>query len=533
MLLTLETGNPAGAQGLLQRCYPNGAQRGTTVALDLQGEGLPDTATLVVDGEGIAASRPFQKGKGTVVVAAEAVPGIRHLRLAGPAGISTPRPFAVGILPEILEKEPNQDPSQAQEIASLPVVVNGELVRRPDIDTFRIRLSRGECLVIAGESRALGAPTNLLVRIRDAAGRELLVQMDSRTRDPLLGFTAPAEGDYYVELSDILNNYSNIDSAYVYRVVFTRGPWIDRVHPAGVQAGVASRVEVFGWNLGGRPGPGSVSEEVRPPADCGERWEVSLAGCPRPYPLGTASLPHAAEQEGPDPTVVQPPVACTGVLDKPGDRDAFRFPARTGDEFHVQVEARELGSVLEPVVELRDTEEKVLARAEASRRSRDSGIVWRAPAAGLYTVTIRDIAGLARGGSDFFYRLRIAPPAEELSVTVESTSFALKPGSRLEIPVSVSATRIAGEVTLAAEGLPAGVSAEPVRVAAGGRRGTASRIVLQATAAALPGPCLFRIAASAGSHRSFAEASWELSKDRSGTLARGSTSALGLVVTAP
>src|SRR5207253_1333196 len=93
--------NPAAAQGDLTRVFPNGARQGSRVSLTFGGEGIPDTASLLVDGDGIKPLGTFSKGVGEIEIAADARPGVRQLRLAGAKGGTTPRPFAVGTFPEL------------------------------------------------------------------------------------------------------------------------------------------------------------------------------------------------------------------------------------------------------------------------------------------------------------------------------------------------------------------------------------------------------------------------------------------------
>jgi hypothetical protein len=529
----------ADAQGDLSRVFPNGAQRGSRVKLTLGGEGLPDPGTLLVEGEGIRSLGPFVKGEGEIEIAADAAPGVRQLRLVGSKSSTTPRPFAVGALPEIAEKEPNDRAAQAQPLDSLPVTLNGRLPNRPDIDTFRVTLKQGQCLVVAGEARALGAPTNLLVRVRDMVGRELLVQLDSRTRDPLLGFTAPADGDYLVELQEVMNNYSNLSDDYVYRVTLTTGPWLDRFFPLAARRGTTARLTFHGWNLGGQRGPGQLAAEVAVPADAGPRFAVSAGGAPNQVSVLTSAVPEMVEPEsdpGESPPALTLPAAVSGTFAAPGDRDPYRFTASAGQPLRIAVQARALDSAADPVLLLWDAAGKLLTMVDdGGRDSRDPSLVWTPPADGEYRVVLRDVAGGFRGGPDFFYRLTIAPTEPELRLATPAPSLVLKPGAKLEVPLTVTQSFQPAEVVVAVEGLPTGVTATPLAVP--GSPGSGGRAELKLTLAAAmdaaPTHARLRIVARAGSLTAPAIASWVLSKDRSGTLVDGEIEGLLLVVEAP
>jgi len=531
---------PAHAQGALSKAFPNGAQRGTTVDVTFAGSEVPDDAELVVDGAGLKGVGPFKKGVGKVEVAPDAAPGVRQLRLAGPKGVTSPRPFAIGALAEVLEKEPNGTPIQAQRIESLPVTINGVLPTRGDLDLFAVKLMKGECLVIAGESRALGAPTNLLARVRTLEGQALVQQVDHRTRDPLLGFTAPADGDYIVELQDVLNNYSNVNADYVYRVTLTKGPWLDAVFPAGAQRGKSTRLRFTGWNLGAT-GPSSLETDVEIPADAPAIHEISAGGAANRLPVVTATLPEVTEVEPNGGTGAQPPQRVTvptiinGAFRERSDSDRFIFTARKGESLRIDVDARQIGSYADPILVVRDASGASMSTADDSEGGRDPRLTWSAPADGDYVVSLRDIAGISRGGPEFFYRLSIAPPAPELRATIPDPTLVLGAGKTLELTVKVRGTVVPGPVVVTLEGLPAGVTAAPVTVGLGasGSGSADAKLTLTAAVGASPGCTLIRCIAKGGGLTTSAAATWVLSTDRSGDLAKGITDRVALLVPAP
>lgn len=548
--LAMLTPSVAHAQGSLSRVFPNGARVGTQVTLTFEGANLPETAELVVHGGGVRPLGEFKKGVGKVEIAGDAKPGVRHLRLVGPKGATSPRPFSIGTLPELDEKEPNNRLAEAQVLDAFPVTLNGVLPSRPDIDNFRVTLKKGECLVVAGESRALGAPTNLLIRMRDAEARELLIQMDYRTRDPLLGFTAPADGDYFLEIQEVMNNYSGINQDYVYRVTVSKGPWVDYVFPPSAQRGVTSKLTFFGWNLGGKSGPSQLEVDVAVPGDAGATYPVAVPGVPYAVPVAVGNTPHSVEREPEDPALAVPvsvPGTVCGAFGKPGDVDRFQFTAKAGQVIELDVDARELVSLADPIMLLQDAAGKTLATVDDADGTRDPRLVWTAPADGNYTVVLRDVASGSRGGSGYFYRLTLEPPHTALRVTIADPTLILKPGGKLDVAVTVALPRRDDDLDLQVEGLPAGVTATmggmgtaPAPAAGGrGRRrpsGPTVTLTLTASADAKPGYTPIRIlATSSGSSAQTAvvKGSWELAKDRSGTLVNGSTEGLLLFIPAP
>ena len=83
--------------------------------------------------------------------------------------------LAVGNEPEVLEKEPNDNPSEAQKI-SIPVTINGHIDsnRRSgvaDEDYFRFEAKKGDQLTIAVAASRLGSPLDSVIEVLEAQGR--------------------------------------------------------------------------------------------------------------------------------------------------------------------------------------------------------------------------------------------------------------------------------------------------------------------------------------------------------------------------
>jgi len=256
-----------------------GAPQGTTVTVSLGAKELPAEARVLIEGDGVTAGGPIKDGRVRLVVAKDARPGVRKVRVVTPQGASVPRPFVVGVLPEINEVEPNNDPRQAQKLI-LPVTVNGQILSENDPDSYRVSLRAGECLVVAAEARRLGAPTDLVLRLLDAQGIERATCEDYYDRDPLLAYVAPAAGDVIVQAYDVMTNYSSVNADYTYRLTFTTGPYLDRALTPAVPHGRSSAVRLGGWNLNGKPGPGTITQTVAVPPDAGPLLDVTLPGAP-------------------------------------------------------------------------------------------------------------------------------------------------------------------------------------------------------------------------------------------------------------
>src|SRR5438034_1160854 len=105
--------NPAvAAPPTVDYLFPAGGQRGTTVEVTAGGTFSSWPVKVHVESKGLRVRLGKESGKLSVAIAADAVPGTYWIRLYNDEGAALARPFIVGTLPEVLEKEPNDDPKK-------------------------------------------------------------------------------------------------------------------------------------------------------------------------------------------------------------------------------------------------------------------------------------------------------------------------------------------------------------------------------------------------------------------------------------
>jgi hypothetical protein len=98
-------------------------------------------------------------------------------------------------------------------------------------------------------------------------------------------------------------------------------------------------------------------------------------------------------------------IACAGMLDG-RDVDHFRFSARCGQILTIEVEARRLGSPIEPVISIMTSEGRALAQAISSPEiDGDCRLPFSVPHDGEYQIGLHD--RLYQGSNQSSYRLRI------------------------------------------------------------------------------------------------------------------------------
>lgn len=123
--------------------------------------------------------------------------------------------------------------------------------------------------------------------------------------------------------------------------------------------------------------------------------------------LVVSPFPETQEREPNDSfNEAQPlslPMTVHGLLPKPGDTDAYRFQARAGQEIVSLINAGGLGSRLDPVVEIIDSNGNVVASNLKERDRSSLGV--KIPAEGVYAARVSDYQ---QGGTiRHFYRLTV------------------------------------------------------------------------------------------------------------------------------
>jgi hypothetical protein len=452
-------GSTSAAPPTLTSLYPSGAQRGTTAEVSAAGT-LDSSAKVWTSGIGVSAE--VVKGKIKVAVAKDAVPGVYWLRAYNADGASGLRPFVVGMLPEVAEKEPNDEPKKAQVLEGLSVVVNGKLEKPGDVDCFAVMLKKGQTLVASLDAnRTLRSPMDGMLQIVSAEGNVVEENNDFHGLDPQLAFTAKKDGTYvarvyaFPAMPDSSIRFFGSE-ACVYRLTLTTGAFAEYAVPLAMTKSDPQRVEFEGWN---------VTPESHKPS--------FAPGLPDD-PFAVAFSPDMGNsvrvRSEPHPTYgpkiaepLKPPFSATGRIEKAGGEAAFAIDARKGRALTLQVESRSFGLAVNPVVRVLDKDKKQLARAEPGKLNTDTTLAFTPPADGQYTVAVGDL--FAGGGKRFAFLLRVlSEPDYDLTVTTDR--FSVTPGKPTTIPVKVN--RKLGfnkPVEVVAEGLPDGVKLEVTKPA--------------------------------------------------------------------
>jgi hypothetical protein len=478
---------------------------------------LYGTYKVLVTGEGVTATvdppappapgaKPPQAGtlKVRFQVAADALPGVRDVRVVTPLGASTLGQLVVVRDPVVREAVNNDTLKTAQPI-TLPAAVCGAIEKPEDVDYYKFKVETGaaltfqvRCQRLQNRIHDLQEHADPILTLRNAAGTVLASNDNYFAGDPLLFHRFKTGGDYYLEVRD--TRYSG-NPFWQYVIEINDRPFITTVDPVRLTPGRDTRLRLVGHNL---PADPSATLTLPPDTPDGPRWVVLPLGkdVSNPVPVVVSRLPEVAETEGdhPSPAKAQPvPVPCgiSGRIGREGEADCYSFEARAGERFTFAVLAREQQSALDSVVRvLNDKGQSLAENDDAQDRyvHADSLLEnWTAPAAGHYTVEVRDLHG--RGGPEFVYFLKVLRSEPYFTLELDTDKTLLAPGTAAVIFARVTRrSAFSGEVRLAVEGLPPGVTATCGRILATGKDGC---IILQAAPDAKPTAVNLRVTGSA------------------------------------
>lgn len=370
--------------------FPAGGPRGQTIEVTVGGDDLDDARQLVFDSPGITAvAKLAEPGLGQtgpqpvpgvfkVTIDAGVAPDVYELRVVGKYGLSNPRTFVVGSLPEVNETEPNNSLKQATEVR-LGTTINGNS-DGPALDYFRFTASKGQRIIIDCQAYRIDSRLDGTLILFDGSGRELDRSHNVNRRDPLIDFSVPADGDYVVALHDHVYGYYTMPGESFYRLTVSTGPYLDFVFPPAGTPGSEAEYTLYGRNLpAGVPAPGvevggrpldMLKVRIKLPAE--QATELGRAGgllvepsesfvdglsyrlpaadgtVSNPVLVTMASSPVVVEQEPNDDAghaaSLKLPCEYVGQFYPRGDRDWVSFEAKKGDVFWIDLISQRLGT---------------------------------------------------------------------------------------------------------------------------------------------------------------------------------------------
>lgn len=498
--------------------FPPGAQAGQTLDVQvLNGTDLDELTAMHFNHPGIKAT--LKSGSTfTVAVDGNVPPGVYEAAVQGLYGVSNPRCFVVGTLPEVIENDANNTAEQAQAIEP-GQVINGRSNGGADIDHYKFNGKKGqrilvECAALQIDSRFQGELQLYF------AGRRLGRAMARlNVVDPVLDVTLPEDGEYILRVSDFV--YAG-GAEHNYRLTVHTGPHVDFIEPPAGVPGTTAKYTLFGRNLpGAQPADLIASDgrrleklevEIALPAEADQLTTVfpassseagtdgfayvlnSPAGHSNPVLIAFAPRSLVREVEpndtGAQAQKITAPIELYGQFQKRSDVDVYEFEAKAGQVFWIEAFAQRIGTFADPsfnidrITKNQDGTEAVSRIATLDddavaaipnlldTTSDDAAYRFQSPADGTYRISIRDRFFESRGTPDLQYhlavreeswdfRLAVIPPAplQNAQQGYQTWSLSLRKGENLAVEVAaIRRHGFKGAIDISAENLPAGVT---------------------------------------------------------------------------
>ncbi len=168
---------------LCSTTYPLGVRQGTTGRLALLGPATGEVWPFAVSASGGSVGQ-------RLVVQTAAGAGVAWVQVAS------------SDLIEAIEFEPNDEPAAASPV-DLPAAWNGRLEKPHDRDFFQFTVQAGQRWQFAGQTRTLGSPTDLFLRLYKEDGTLLGEVDDTGPGEGVLDYTFAEAGNYRLMVEDL------------------------------------------------------------------------------------------------------------------------------------------------------------------------------------------------------------------------------------------------------------------------------------------------------------------------------------------
>lgn len=471
---------------------PLGAQKGTVTEVAISGGNLAGNPQLIAPFPfTLVSPPPADSNAGTwkikLQVDANTALGVYPIRVKTDDGISNPFLFSVGQLPQVAEKEDNSTFETAQSVPS-PVVVEGQSAGN-DVDFFKFPGKKGQKIVVDAQCARVGSGVDPSIRLT-TANRAFVASADDSPgllTDARLLAVLPEDGDYVIELSD--SRYQG-GGRPVYRLVIGAVPIAEEMFPIGGRQGETVGLEFRGGTLpdvrvGATTVKTATGSEVFLAKITNQTLGLAAPGEPvleleSLNALAVSEFPELRESAEPTgQTRGVAPVAFNGRIDPKGDDDLFSLAVTPGQKLHIEVNAAEIGSALDGVLQVIGANNAVLATADdttvpaTGKKGRGAGIVSPDPSldftvpAGLTEIglKLRDLEG--RGGTGFPYRIVITPIGPNFELALNDPQVSIPKGGAASVGVTVVRKDYGGPITLNIKNPPPGLVVRPGTIADG------------------------------------------------------------------
>ena len=461
---------------------PMGGQAGQSVEVTITGENIEDVTELTFSTSKITA-KPVAGAvnKFNVSIAADAAVGVYDARVMSRLGMSSVRAFSVNKLPELVRTKANNTLETALPLA-VGSICNATMTKRT-VDFYSFQGVKGQAVAI--DCAAVGIDSRLtpVLILADGKGADLKV---NRTGG-MIDFTPPADGSYIIKVSDL--TYQG-GERHFYRLALQKSP------------------------AESQPQTQTVSAMSWPPAG-----------------LAANAAAKETEPNNKDAQKITLPADISGAFFPAADVDTYEFTAKKGETWWVEVASERLGRNTDPFVlvqQVKDgkfTDVAELYDIAPPMKVTSNGYSYDGPPYdagspdvlgkfevkedGTYRLQVRDLFGGTRSDPHNVYRLLVRQAAPDFALAAWAVHMTLRNGDRASLSKPMALRQgdarafevvvqrrdgFDGEIEIAMEGLPQGVSAAGLKI---GKGKTYGHLILTADEKAPRGFSLAKITGKA------------------------------------
>jgi hypothetical protein len=464
--------------------FPPGARAGGTVEVTFSGSNFTGDEKLLFSGKGFTAEPVGKatndpkapKGQATssakFKVTAPKGAGTFDVRVVSNSGLSNPRAFAVSETTEVNETEPNNDVPQAQKV-ELETTVNGVISAPTDVDFVSFKAKAGQNVAVSCITSSIDSRMQADIMVTTSDGKQLAANRGYRDGDAVLDFKVPADGDYFVRVAQFA--YTTGGPDHFYRLTITTKPWTPATFPPVAAKGAAL-----------------ASVPVAPTAAMVDAFDSADGFSGNPLLAGTNPLIPCNGKNGTaaDAQELKLPADVAGRIAKKGERHWYKFDAKKGDVWTLEVFAERIGSPVDAFFVLTDDKGKTIVEQDDGDATMSPNQFYTkgedparyrfaVPADGTYRVMVSTREAAVQYGVRDQFVLRIAKENPDFRVCVMPLTPHVPDAGTLTKGGAVVFTAFvfrfdgfADPIELVATNLPKGVTCPRQVIGTGQSRGT-------------------------------------------------------------
>ena len=454
--------------------YPLGNRSGASYDAEIRGVKLQDAQALWFETDGIqaridhaqrdpesdpSASTPSDLVNVHLVIAPATKPGSYLFRIVTKQGVSNAIPMRVTDERTIPEPEKlTGEPEHAPRLDAFPVVVNGRIAKKGEVDYYRFDAHPGETLSFEAFSGFSAFDPSIAIlepsgswfdphRLNRVAFNDEPLYFPDFSTDAKLVHRFERGGSYVVAVAAFEGQGASND---VYQLRISAGPGtppsLRALPKPGWQEHTFTRRVSVDW-----------LRQLR------ERGALA-------QPAEDLETFHAVEASVKPLPAMKVPGIVEGVISRPGETQRIAFHIKDAQDLVLEVEtANATVPLFNPVIRVLDSTGHEIATNVYSQLNNCGGFMMKTiqpktlvslQATGDYSLDIHDITADV-AGENFAYRILIRPQIPHIGkVEVEQERVNLAPGGAKQISLAIEREEnYSGLVALTVEGLPPGVHA--------------------------------------------------------------------------